>query len=208
MSFINSLGRTDSYQPIPEDPEEQAAGPSSQQEARIYQQSGRTGDAYREAPPSYTVAAHGRAPGYQEQLPDLSSQAHPPDYRSPKEQHLRGHLLRGAITGERGITKIKEKINKGGDPTSPSKKQGQNAFHKAALANSRSAVDVVDVLKENLSGEALYGALTARDKNGNRPVDLASDRHAKARNNSQEQTDLQKLSYRLEPGQHRPGQHN
>jgi len=64
------------------------------------------------------------------------------------------------------IKVLKNSLKKGGNPNLTSKKEGWNAAHFVAKYNQENAIDVLIE-----AGVSLY----AKDKQGNRPVDLATD---------------------------------
>jgi hypothetical protein len=144
-------------------------------------------DAYNQQPPSYRAAQVSAAD--QNQPGQLN--------RTPSAQHTRDHVLRKAVGSGRGLDKIREKINKGGDPAAQSSNNQHNAFHKAALALEPN-VDAVDVLKAALGQDRLRDALNARDKSGQKPADLAAERAAKA-GNTNERREFEAMTYRLGP---------
>jgi hypothetical protein len=153
-----------------------------------YQQRG-VPDAYNQQPPSYRAAQFSAAGENQGVQLNLSTSA----------QLKRDHVLRQAVGLARGLDKIQEKIDKGGNPAAQSRIHGQNAFHKAALANTPD-VDAVHVLKNALAlnPNRLREALNARDRNGQKPADIAAEKAATATTRSERRT-FQEMSYQLNP---------
>jgi hypothetical protein len=145
-------------------------------------------DAYQQQPPSYLATTYAGAGESESARPNLS----------PAQQQKRDHVLRNTVASGRDLGKVREKINKGGDPTGTSSKHAQNAFHKAALAPNPK-VDTVDVLKGAVGDQdRLHAALRSQDKDGRSPVDIATDRAAQTRD-PREKSQLQAMAYRLDP---------